>query len=636
MDHPAISICSGVAGLDLGLRIALSSLRVIAYVEREGPAAAKLVEAVEAGALDAAPVWTDLRTFPCGPFRGRVRGVFGGYPCQGESVAGKQRGVDDPRWLWPSVARMVNELRPEWCFFENVANHANKGFRIIGPDLESMGYDVEAGIFAAEEVGAPHRRERLFILAVAHGERPERGAVNAAGARSGQGSDAERQTPSRSTIGCSDVAHGHGRGREGERRGRLPDRDAAFGDDADRRGGEDASLGDTGRERDERRPDSRGVGAAAREGVGEGVQRERWRDAAGGHGDALVHAAGQPERKSEYATGAESRERPRSDAGRGRADVGKKRGRKRLGRALLDAGIDFEQYPDDPKRSHVGPPWDLCTTDAGLWSILGYAASDDERGKFERPDVWQRLPAGGSGRGMGNPNDAGREGRGLALAGDTDQFPTWKTSASMGDECRQNQCTCAKAVAPSESSEDGQMAGSKPNAGIAQTKRGNSGSEECAKKSSSITAGNAPAVASQRCASSASTTSRVVGGNIETLSATSSRGCAVADSHRDTACFATTATPRASKTAGSARIQQLPDFPPGPSDVDGWRRVIAAGRMDLLPALPESAIRLLVDGLAGRMDQLRAGGNGVVALQAAYAFTILARRFGYFDGSVIA
>ena len=156
VDHPeqrVISLCSGVGGLDIGLRLAIPALRVVTYVEREGPAAGLLVEAIEAGEMDAAPVWTDLRTFDGRGYRGIVDGVIGGYPCQGESVAGRQRGVDDPRWLWPDVARIVRESEPRWCFFENVANHANKGFRVVGPELEEMGYRVEAGVFSAAEVG---------------------------------------------------------------------------------------------------------------------------------------------------------------------------------------------------------------------------------------------------------------------------------------------------------------------------------------------------------------------------------------------------------------------------------------------------------------------------------------------------
>ena len=78
-------------------------------------------------------------------------------------------GVDDPRHLWPYIKEMVRTITPDWCFFENVAGHLTLGFDIVKRELEELHYRVEAGIFSAQEVGAPHRRERLFILAVRNG-----------------------------------------------------------------------------------------------------------------------------------------------------------------------------------------------------------------------------------------------------------------------------------------------------------------------------------------------------------------------------------------------------------------------------------------------------------------------------------
>lgn len=92
-------------------------------------------------------------------------------PCQPFSLAGNRLGADDPRHLWPHVARIVREIAPEWCFFENVRGHVSLGLRDVRCELEEMGYRVKAGIFTASEVGAPHERARLFILA--HADRAE-------------------------------------------------------------------------------------------------------------------------------------------------------------------------------------------------------------------------------------------------------------------------------------------------------------------------------------------------------------------------------------------------------------------------------------------------------------------------------
>ena len=94
------------------------------------------------------------------------------HNCQPFSVSGKRGGVDDPRHLWPHIARVVQETQPEWCFFENVPGllstrtpDGGYAYQIVEHDLHEMGYEVEAGLFSAEEVGAPHRRIRLFIMA---------------------------------------------------------------------------------------------------------------------------------------------------------------------------------------------------------------------------------------------------------------------------------------------------------------------------------------------------------------------------------------------------------------------------------------------------------------------------------------
>jgi len=161
----AISLCTGYGGIELGLKGVIQNLRTVAYVEIEAFACANLVAKIEESKMDAAPIWTNLKTFDSRPFRDRVHLITGGYPCQGESHAGKRLGTEDPRWLWPYIERIVKAVRPVWCFFENVGGHLTSGFPIVYRSLRLMGYKVEAGLFTAAEVGAPHKRQRLFILA---------------------------------------------------------------------------------------------------------------------------------------------------------------------------------------------------------------------------------------------------------------------------------------------------------------------------------------------------------------------------------------------------------------------------------------------------------------------------------------
>jgi DNA (cytosine-5)-methyltransferase 1 len=160
-----ISLCTGYAGIELGLERVIPNLRTVCYVEREGFACANLVAKIEQGKLAKAPIWTDIKTFNGKPFRDRVHIITGGYPCQPFSVAGQRKGTDDPRHLWPYIEGIIEAVEPVWCFFENVSGHLTIGFPSVYRSLRNLGYSVEAGLFTAAEVGAPHKRERLFILA---------------------------------------------------------------------------------------------------------------------------------------------------------------------------------------------------------------------------------------------------------------------------------------------------------------------------------------------------------------------------------------------------------------------------------------------------------------------------------------
>ena len=165
-----IAFCAGYGGIERGLELAGVNHRIVAYVEIEAFAIANLVAKMEAGALAPAPIWSDLKTFPAHLFRDRVDLITGGYPCQPFSSAGYRKGRDDPRHLWPHIRRHIKAIRPFRCFFENVEGHISLGLRDVVADMEADGYTATWGIFSAAEVGAPHRRKRVFILADSNGD----------------------------------------------------------------------------------------------------------------------------------------------------------------------------------------------------------------------------------------------------------------------------------------------------------------------------------------------------------------------------------------------------------------------------------------------------------------------------------
>ena len=179
-----LSLCTGYGGIERGLELAGFKHRIVAHVEIEAFAIENLVTKMEAGELDSAPIWSNLKTLPLDCFRGRVDVLTGGYPCQPFSAAGQRKGKDDPRHLWPYISDIIKAVKPFRCFFENVEGHISLGLREVIGDLESLGYQTTWGIFSAAEVGAPHQRKRVFIMADSLGMRElqqERGLENIGG-----------------------------------------------------------------------------------------------------------------------------------------------------------------------------------------------------------------------------------------------------------------------------------------------------------------------------------------------------------------------------------------------------------------------------------------------------------------------
>ena len=143
--------------------------RTVCAVEIEKYPREILLQRQRDGILPEFPIWDDVRTFDGKPWRGKVDVVCGGFPCQDISCAGKGAGIDGERsGMWGEMARIIGEIRPQCAFVENSPMLVGRGLaRVIG-DLAEMGYDARWGVMGAHHAGAPHKRDRIWILANTH------------------------------------------------------------------------------------------------------------------------------------------------------------------------------------------------------------------------------------------------------------------------------------------------------------------------------------------------------------------------------------------------------------------------------------------------------------------------------------
>jgi DNA (cytosine-5)-methyltransferase 1 len=124
------------------------------------------------GTLDHFPIWDDVKTFDGKPWRGYVDVVSGGFPCQDISSAGRGAGISGERsGLWSEMARICSEAAPQVVYVENSPMLTGRGLDRVLMDLAKMGYDARWGVLSAAEMGAPHQRKRIWILAHSHGGR---------------------------------------------------------------------------------------------------------------------------------------------------------------------------------------------------------------------------------------------------------------------------------------------------------------------------------------------------------------------------------------------------------------------------------------------------------------------------------
>ena len=166
-----LDLFSGIGGFSLGLE-RTGGFETVAFCEIE-----EFPRRVLAKHWPEVPTHTDVRKLR-GADVGPVDVICGGYPCQPFSTAGQRRGKEDDRHLWPEVDRLLAELRPTWALFENVAGHISMGLDDVLSDLEGQGYACRTFVIPACAVNAPHRRDRVWIVAHAEKFRRDGGKYN--------------------------------------------------------------------------------------------------------------------------------------------------------------------------------------------------------------------------------------------------------------------------------------------------------------------------------------------------------------------------------------------------------------------------------------------------------------------------
>ena len=165
-----LALFAGAGGGILGGH--LLGWRTVCAVEWEPYAASVLVQRQNDGILPPFPIWDDVQTFDGRPWRGIVDVVSGGFPCQDISAAGKGAGINGERsGMWREMARIIREVRPRYAFIENSPMLTTRGLDVVLSDLASMGFDARWGVLGAADVGAPHQRDRIWVVADSNRER---------------------------------------------------------------------------------------------------------------------------------------------------------------------------------------------------------------------------------------------------------------------------------------------------------------------------------------------------------------------------------------------------------------------------------------------------------------------------------
>ena len=171
-----LSLFSGAGGGVLGTQ--LLGWETIGYVEYNEYCQRVIRQRIEDGCLDNAPIFSDVNAFISEGYADAYKGMVGvisaGFPCQPFSVAGKKAAEDDPRNCWPQTLNIIRRVRPRYCLLENVGgllSRKHRYFETILKDLAESGYDAWWKVISAAEVGGPHKRDRLWIVAYPNSSR---------------------------------------------------------------------------------------------------------------------------------------------------------------------------------------------------------------------------------------------------------------------------------------------------------------------------------------------------------------------------------------------------------------------------------------------------------------------------------
>ena len=172
-----LALFAGAGGGILGGH--LLGWRTVCAVEWEAYPASVLVARQNDKILPPFPIWDDVQTFAGKPWRGIVDVVSGGFPCQDISAAGGGAGITGARSsMWGHMARIIGEVRPRYAFVENSPMLTSRGLGTVLRDLATMGYDAQWCVLGANDVGANHKRDRIWILAYANSQSDAERRVN--------------------------------------------------------------------------------------------------------------------------------------------------------------------------------------------------------------------------------------------------------------------------------------------------------------------------------------------------------------------------------------------------------------------------------------------------------------------------
>jgi len=158
-----LDLFSGIGGFSLGLESA-GLVETVAFCDFD-----KYCQQLLKKNFPGVPIYEDVKELNYDKLKAdgidTIDIITGGYPCQPFSVAGRKKGEEDPRHVWPEMFRLVQELRPTWVIGENVGGHIKLGLDTVLENLESEGYSTRTFSISASSIGANHKRERVWIIA---------------------------------------------------------------------------------------------------------------------------------------------------------------------------------------------------------------------------------------------------------------------------------------------------------------------------------------------------------------------------------------------------------------------------------------------------------------------------------------